>query len=91
VDAIPLTTVGKIYKPQLRCDAAQRLVNQIVCGQMGLGDAAIRVREGGRRGMTVNVSLPQAPQAAVEQVQQALSGFLFEVEVVSQPGGAHRA
>jgi fatty-acyl-CoA synthase len=91
VDAIPLTTVGKIYKPQLRCDAAQRLVNQIVCARMGLGDAAIRVREGGRRGMTVNVTLPPARRDAVEQVQQALSGFLFEVEVVSQPGGAHRA
>lgn len=84
IDAIPLTTVGKIYKPQLRCDAAQRLVNQLVCGQMGMSDAAIQVREGGRRGMTVSVKLPAARQAAVPEVQQALSGFLFEVEVTAQ-------
>lgn len=84
IDAIPLTTVGKIYKPQLRCDAAQRLVNQLVCGQMGVSDATIQVREGGRRGMTVSVRLPQARQADVPQVQQALSGFLFEVEVSAQ-------
>ena len=30
VDAIPLTSVGKIYKPQLRCDAAARLVTRVV-------------------------------------------------------------
>jgi fatty-acyl-CoA synthase len=81
VDAIPLTTVGKIYKPQLRCDAAQRLVSQIVCKQMALGDAKIIVREGGRRGMTVSVQLPPALQAEVPKVQEALSAFLFEVEV----------
>ena len=56
-------------------------MRQIVCGQMALGDATIQVREGGRRGMTVSVKLPPAQQAAISQVQQALSGFLFEVEV----------
>jgi fatty-acyl-CoA synthase len=81
VDAIPLTTVGKIYKPQLRCDAAERLVKQVVWGQMGMEDARIQVREGGRRGMTVVVQVPQAWQAAVPQVQEALSPFLFEVDV----------
>jgi len=34
--------VGKIYKPQLRCDAAERLVKQVVHGQMKLGDAPSR-------------------------------------------------
>jgi fatty-acyl-CoA synthase len=86
IDTIPLTTVGKIYKPQLRCDAAQRLVSQLVCKQMGMSDAAIQVREGGRRGMTVSVKLPPAQQAAISQVQQALSGFLFEVEVTTSTG-----
>ncbi len=81
VDAIPLTTVGKIYKPQLRCDAAARLVKQIVSGQLALQDAKVQVREGGRRGMTVDVKLPLAQQAAVAQVREALSSFLFEVEV----------
>jgi hypothetical protein len=30
VEAITLTSVGKIYKPQLRCDAAVRLVRRVV-------------------------------------------------------------
>jgi fatty-acyl-CoA synthase len=81
VEAIPLTSVGKIYKPQLRCDAAARLVNQIVCEQLALNEAMVQVREGGRRGMTVSVRLPQAQHASVSQVQEALSAFLFEVEV----------
>ncbi len=80
VDTIPLTTVGKIYKPQLRCDAAQRLVESIVHQQLRMRDAKILVREGGSRGMKVSVSVPGSG-ANVEEVTRALSGFLFEVEV----------
>ena len=62
----------------------QRLVSQLVCEQIGMTDAAVQVREGGRRGMIVSVKLPATQQAAISQVQQALSGFLFEVEVSAQ-------
>jgi fatty-acyl-CoA synthase len=81
VDAIPLTTVGKIYKPQLRCDAASRLVNQVVGGQLGLNEAQVQVREEGQRGMTVTVLLPHADSPTISQVRQALSPFLFETQV----------
>jgi fatty-acyl-CoA synthase len=81
VDAIPLTSVGKIYKPQLRCDAAERLVRRVVQQQLGVAGAQVQVREGGRRGMRVIVTLPAASQAAVAAVEQALAGFLFEAEV----------
>jgi fatty-acyl-CoA synthase len=80
VDAIPLTTVGKIYKPQLRCDAAQRLVQQIVMAQMGMKDARIEVKEGGKRGMAVSVQVPGGDED-VQKVREALQGFLFEVRV----------
>jgi fatty-acyl-CoA synthase len=79
IDAIPMTAVGKIYKPQLRCDAAERLVKQIVWGQMGMGDARIEVREGGRRGMIVNVTLPALQRNEADQLQQSLGEFLFEI------------
>jgi fatty-acyl-CoA synthase len=82
IDAIPLTSVGKIYKPPLRCDAATRVVEQVVHGQLGLRDARVRAREGGPRGLTVGVSLPRALHSALPQVQQALSDYLFEVEVL---------
>ena len=81
IDAIPLTSVGKIYKPQLRCDAAARLVRQVVCEQLGLPDAQVNVSEGGRRGMRVSVTLPEAARHAAPAVEQALAAYLFETLV----------
>ena len=83
VDAIPLTSVGKIYKPQLRCDAAKRLVTRMVCDQLGHVDAQVQVSEGGRRGMKVSVALPAASAASVTAVQQALAAYLFEAQVTA--------
>jgi fatty-acyl-CoA synthase len=81
VEAIPLTSVGKIYKPSLRCDAAQRLVAQVVHRQLGLPEAQVRASEGGRRGLRVSVTLPEAARASVPAVEQALAGYLFETQV----------
>jgi fatty-acyl-CoA synthase len=81
VEAIPLTSVGKIYKPQLRCDAAARLVTRVVRDQLALPDAQVRVSEGGRRGMRVSVTLPQAARHSVPTVEQALAAYLFEAQI----------
>lgn len=81
VDAIPLTTVGKIYKPQLRCDAAARLVRGIVRDQLALPDARVRVVEGGRRGRRVIVTVPEAAERSVSAVEQALAAYLFWSDV----------
>lgn len=83
VDAIPLTSVGKIYKPQLRCDATSRLVTHIVHDRLGLRDAQIRAEEGGRRGMRVTVGLPDAARSAAPAVEDALAAFLFETRVTA--------
>ena len=81
VDAIPLTSVGKIYKPQLRCDAASRLVTGLVHDRLALPDARVHVQEGGRRGMRVRVTLPAAAVGSVPAVERELAGYLFEAEV----------
>ena len=81
VDAIPLTTVGKIYKPQLRCDAATHLVSRVVADRLGRSDARVHVSEGGRRGMKVSVVLPESCRPSVPAVEEALAGYLFEVAV----------
>ena len=82
VDAIPLTTVGKIYKPALRCDAAARLLQQVLRGQLGVPEAQVQVQEGGRRGMRVRVTLPPSARDQHPAVEQALASYLFEAEVV---------
>src|SRR5262249_38831116 len=81
MDAIPVTPVGKIYKPALRCDAAKRVVTGLVHGMLELPDAEVHVIEGGRRGMRVRVTLPAAAGGAVSAVESALSPFLFEFEI----------
>ena len=81
VDSIPLTAVGKIYKPQLRCDAAARVVQRVVRDDLALADAQVQVSEGGRRGMRVRVTLPGAARSAVPDAQRALAAYLFDAEV----------
>jgi fatty-acyl-CoA synthase len=82
VAAIALTSVGKIYKPQLRCDAAARLVSRLVREQCGIADAKVQASEGGRHGLRVSVVVPQAARSAVPAIEQALSKYLFESQVV---------
>jgi fatty-acyl-CoA synthase len=83
VEAIPLTSVGKIYKPQLRRDAAARLVARVVRDQLGLVEARIQVSEGGRRGMKVSVTLPVSAAVSMPAVRKALASYLFEAEVTT--------
>jgi fatty-acyl-CoA synthase len=81
IDAVPLTTVGKIYKPGLRCDAAKLRVTELVQGEMGLSDADITVIDGGARGMRVTVTLGAADHASGAALETALAAYLFEAEV----------
>ena len=81
VEAIPLTSVGKIYKPQLRCDAAARLVARVVREQCGVADAQVQASEGGRRGLRVSVIVPEMARNKVPDIEATLAGYLFETVV----------
>ncbi len=81
IDSIPVTSVGKIYKPALRCDAAARLVARILREELGIDDAEVRATEGGLRGMTVSVRLPVGDASLVQRVAETLGVFLFEAAV----------
>jgi hypothetical protein len=71
---------AKIYKPQLRCDVASRLVTRLVREQLALPEARVDVEEGGRRGMRVRVTLPSAAAASAPAVERELAGYLFEAK-----------
>jgi fatty-acyl-CoA synthase len=73
--------VGKIYKPQLRCDAATRLVQQVLQAQLGLANARVQANEGGSRGMRVAVTLPAVDALSAPAVEEVLARFLFETQV----------
>jgi len=81
IDAIPVTSVGKIYKPELRCDAAARMVRQLLNDQFQLADARVEVTAGGPRGMRVSVTLPKESLTLLPAVKKVLDAYLFEAQV----------
>jgi fatty-acyl-CoA synthase len=80
-DAIPLTTVGKIYKPSLRCDATKRKITDLVQVEIGLTSARVDVVVGGSRGMRVTVTLSENHRSSVGYLEATLAAFLFESQV----------
>lgn len=81
IDEIPLTTVGKIYKPGLRCIAAKFKITQVVHNELGLPRAGVEVVDGGARGLRVTVTLGVEDKASVSRVQETLAAYLFETRV----------
>ena len=84
VEAIPLTTVGKIYKPSLRCDAARLKVTDMLQIDMELSGAKIDVVDGGARGMRVTVTLAENDRTSVAALKKELADYLFESRVQVQ-------
>jgi len=81
VDAIPVTSVGKIFKPELRCDAAARLVRAVLLEQHRLPDAQVEVSAGGPRGLIVSVTLPATAEDVLPDITKTLAAYLFEARV----------
>jgi fatty-acyl-CoA synthase len=85
-EAIPLTGVGKVFKPQLRWDAAQRVFTQAL---QFLSDSAVRfevwVGKDETHGTLARVTIVGATESArdsvVEQVHAALAPFVIRHEV----------
>ena len=78
VDAIPLTAVGKQFKPALAADAAARAVTEALAGA-GLDDArATATHEDGRMVVTVTGADPG-------QVRDVLAGFALMVRSTPEP------
>ncbi len=82
IDTVPLTTVGKIYKPGLRCVAAKLRVSELLHREMELPDATVEVMDGGARGMRVTVTLRTRDAASLPEVKHALAAYLFEAHVM---------
>ncbi|MEO1142854.1 MAG: acyl-CoA synthetase, partial [Pseudomonadota bacterium] len=83
IDAIPLTTVGKIYKPSLRCEAARLMITDVVHDKLNLTGYEVDVTDGGARGMRVTVTLEEDNPEHVSLLEEELSAYLFEAVVQS--------
>ena len=91
IPTMPMTNVGKIYKPELRmlaaCQVAEALVQQ-VAESLGLGAAARpRVRAEGEKTVqvVVDTSAAGAQSAALQdQLRQALGRLPIAVQIVAR-------
>ena len=86
VDAIPLTAVGKVFKPALRWDATQRAVARMLA-DLQSGPVAIKVEVGAHAShgslIAVGVSgCPAAEQAALaEKIHERLNPLVARHEI----------
>ena len=82
IDSIPLTTVGKIFKPSLRCDIAKQRIMDLVHNEFRIANARVEVVAGGARGMCVTVTIPEDDRSSIAELEIALAAFLFEAQIL---------
>jgi fatty-acyl-CoA synthase len=81
IDVMPLTAVGKIFKPQLRQEAVSHCVRDVMAGLGGCEGVDAEVRE---EGGTLRVTLrsrEQARAARLQEIRDALERYVFKVDV----------
>jgi fatty-acyl-CoA synthase len=89
LNAIPMTAVGKIFKPDLRCDAARRVLEPLLTERLDATPDVV-VHTGGPRGLRVEVTLREGSSLEDQaQARRLLDPFLFEGIVhIADPAGA---
>jgi fatty-acyl-CoA synthase len=90
IEQMPVTNVGKIYKPELRAMAASRVVAAIVeqaCGELGVDPAARpHVAHEGERLVAVRIDAAAAGALAVplqQRIEADLAPLPFKTRVLS--------
>ena len=81
IDKIPLTTVGKIFKPQLRCLATKLKVVDLLKTEFGIDNANINVNMGGTKGIIVSIKLAKSNNNFIGKIESTLANFTFESKV----------
>lgn len=75
---LPLTGVGKVYKPKLRADAAIRLLEPLLEEALGGAWGSAMATDGGPRGMSVQITLSSSDPAAEKLANDILKPYLFD-------------
>ena len=87
IDPMPLTGVGKVFKPQLRWDAARRVFTQALAAlaEQGLGvtvDVGAHGTHGSLATVTVREVAPAAREAVAAAIRERLDPFVIRHEIV---------
>ncbi|BFM18424.1 acyl-CoA synthetase [Maricurvus nonylphenolicus] len=78
IDAIPVTAVGKIFKPTLRNDITSRLVNDILSNALEGESFSVDVEASKKYGQIVKVT---SPALNADRLKELLGGFAFKSEL----------
>jgi fatty-acyl-CoA synthase len=87
IDPMPVTGVGKVFKPQLRWDAAQRVFTKVLTPLAEKGiDCKVKVGAHGSHGSIATVTIAGVPEdkreAVAGEVHALLAPFVMRHEVV---------
>jgi fatty-acyl-CoA synthase len=87
IDPMPLTGVGKVFKPQLRWDAAKRVFTGVLAPLVDRGtNCAVEVGPHGSHGSIATVTLAGVPEpnreAVAGEVQTLLAPFVMRHQIV---------
>lgn len=87
IDPMPVTGVGKVFKPQLRWDAAERVFAKVLSPLVARGiDCKVEVGAHGSHGSIATVTLAGLPMDQRErvagEVHALLAPFVMRHEVV---------
>jgi fatty-acyl-CoA synthase len=87
LDAIPLTAVGKVYRPALRADAAVRVLEPLLKTIAADTLLGVKVEPGGKRGLEVTVTLRGASDALRAAISAELDKFVlgYSIDVGDPP------
>lgn len=83
IDIMPLTAVGKIFKPALRIDAVQRCVRGVMSQVDGADTADVDVRDSGGSVVIVLKLADPASSRVVEEIRRELERYTFRVKFES--------
>jgi fatty-acyl-CoA synthase len=87
VDPMPLTGVGKVFKPRLRWDAAKRVFTGVLAPLVERGvDCTVEVGPHGSHGSMATVTIAQVPEpkreAITNEVDTLLAPFVIRHQIV---------
>jgi fatty-acyl-CoA synthase len=83
VETMPLTAVGKIFKPALRVDALRRCVRRVIEQLDGADVVDVEVRDTGGAIAVVLRAVDPTMIGAVDKIRRELERYTFRVEVES--------
>jgi fatty-acyl-CoA synthase len=88
IDKMPLTDVGKIFKPPLRRDAAERAFTEALAGLAGRGiDIGVTVNDSGAQGTMATIELAGADDTALAEAVEVMAAYTMRHEIKRADGG----